>query len=72
VKKVESICSRDLAELERHETERFRTHVLKGNADKGPDAKRSALATTLSNRKQQLFIKYAKELSQSDHLHVQE
>jgi len=72
VKKVESICSRDLAELEKHETERFRVHVLKGNADKALDTQRSALATTLSNRKQQLFTKYAKEFSHSDHLQVQE
>lgn len=70
VKKVETVCSRSLAEMESREVERFQAHLWKSGFHQVFDEKRAAIAATMSDGKRKLFEKYAPHLSESDHLPV--
>jgi exonuclease III len=70
LKKVETLCSRTMQELEQRERDAFKNQLLRGGQNPALDAQRADLEARLKQSKDGFVQKYAQILSQSDHLPV--
>eukprot|EP00928_Gymnodinium_smaydae_P017647 TRINITY_DN16750_c0_g1_i3.p2 TRINITY_DN16750_c0_g1~~TRINITY_DN16750_c0_g1_i3.p2 ORF type:complete len:500 (-),score=122.93 TRINITY_DN16750_c0_g1_i3:124-1623(-) len=71
VKKVDALCARDLAEVERREVEACRTQLLAGGADAALDSRRTELTAERDAAMRTLIADSVGVLSLSDHLPIE-
>jgi len=68
--KVETVCTRNLEEVQKRETDALTGRLLAGGLDSTLDARRAELASVHAQESQRLFVEFAPALAKSDHLPV--